>query len=178
MLRVRPYRKDDAKTIVTWCKDEETFYKWTAGIMGKYPLTIQRLEEATCGRIDNDRYFPFVAVDDEHVVGFFILRHPGEVNDELRFGFVIVDPQIRGKGYGKKMLQLGLKFAFEVYGVTKVSLGVFENNPNAYHCYHAVGFRETGEEEWYEMGDGKWKCIEMEIFNYSGKLGTREKRNL
>lgn len=30
MLRVRPYRKDDAKTIVTWCKDEETFYKWTA----------------------------------------------------------------------------------------------------------------------------------------------------
>ena len=40
---------------------------------------------------------------------------------------------------------------------------VFENNPNAYHCYHAVGFRETGEEEWYEMGDGKWKCIVMEI---------------
>ena len=93
MLRVRPYRKDDAKTIVTWCKDEETFYKWTARIMGEYPLTIQRLEEATSGRIDNDRYFPFVAVDDEHV----------------------------------------------------------------------VGFRETGEEEWYEMSDRKWKCLEMEI---------------
>lgn len=163
MLGVRPYRKDDAKTIVTWCKDEETFYKWTAGIMGEYPLTVQRLEEATNGRIDNDRYFPFAAVDDGRVVGFFTLRHPEGANDELRFGFVIVDPEIRGKGYGKKMLQLGLKFAFEVYGVTKVSLGVFENNPNAYHCYFAVGFRETGEEEWYEMGDRKWKCIVMEI---------------
>lgn len=165
MLRVRPYRKDDAKTIVTWCKDEETFYKWSAGIMGEYPLTVQKLEEATNGRIDNDRYFPFVAVDDGRVVGFFTLRHPEGVNDQLRFGFVIVDPEIRGKGYGKKMLQLGLKFAFEVYGVTKGSLGVFENNMNAYHCYHAVGFRETGEVEWYEMGDGKWKCIVMEIFN-------------
>lgn len=44
--------------------------------MGKYPLTIQRLEEATCGRIDNDRYFPFVAVDDEHVVGFLYYDTP------------------------------------------------------------------------------------------------------
>ena len=163
MLRVRPYRKDDAKTIVPWCKDEETFYKWSAGIMGEYPLTVQRLEEATNGRIDNDRYFPSVAVDDGRVVGFFTLRHPEGANDELRFGFVIVVPEISGKGYGKKMLQLGLKFAVEVYGVTKVSLGVFENNPNAYYCYYAVGFRETGEEEWYEMSDRQWKCIVMEI---------------
>ena len=39
--------------------------------------------------------------------------------DELRFGFVTVNPHKRGKGYGKAMLQLGLKFAFEIYRAKK-----------------------------------------------------------
>ena len=29
-------------------------------------------------------------------------------------GFVIVDPNERGKGYGKAMLRLGLQYAFEI----------------------------------------------------------------
>lgn len=34
MLRLRPYKKDDAETILSWIKDEKAFYKWTAGILG------------------------------------------------------------------------------------------------------------------------------------------------
>ncbi len=34
---------------------------------------------------------------------FFTLRSPIEVLDELRFGFVIVDPQKAGQGYDKEM---------------------------------------------------------------------------
>ncbi len=41
------------------------------------------------------------------------------------------------------MLQLGLKFAFELYGAKKVSLGVFENNLPAYYCYKAAGFSDV-----------------------------------
>lgn len=63
--------------------------------------------------------------------------------DELRFGFIIVDPEIRGKGYGKAMIQQGLKFAFQIYGAKKTSLGVFENNLSAYYCYKAVGFLDV-----------------------------------
>lgn len=29
MLRLRPYKNCDAKTIVTWCKDEISFRKWS-----------------------------------------------------------------------------------------------------------------------------------------------------
>lgn len=36
MLRVRPYRKEDAKEVVKWCQDERTFYFWSAGILGDY----------------------------------------------------------------------------------------------------------------------------------------------
>jgi len=163
MFRVRPYRSEDAKEIVKWTKDKEPFYLWSAGRLGDYPITVERLQEATSGRIDSDRYFPFVAVEDNEVVGFFTLRHPGEDYDELRFGFVIVNPEIRGKGYGKKMLQLGLVFAFDVYGATKASLGVFENNPNAYHCYKACGFIENGRKETFEVGGNQWTCLQMEM---------------
>lgn len=164
-LRLRPFRRDDAKAIVNWCDSEEVFYKWTAGIMGAYPLTVQRLVEVTSERDDNDKYFPFTAVDDDGVAGFFTLRQPEDDKDELRFGFVIVNPDIRGKGYGKQMLNLGLKYAIEIYGAKKVSLGVFDNNEMAYHCYKAVGFEENGMNKEYDMCGEKWNCIEMEINN-------------
>ncbi|MGN9075701.1 GNAT family N-acetyltransferase [Lachnospiraceae bacterium HCP1S3_B8] len=41
---------------------------------------------------------------------------------------VIVDSEKRGQGYGKNMLKLGLKYAKEIFGANKVSLGVFEKN--------------------------------------------------
>lgn len=56
------------------------------------------------------------------------MRNPNELPNEVRFGFVIVKADKRGKGYGKAMLLLSLKFAFELYGAKRATLGVFENN--------------------------------------------------
>lgn len=91
------------------------------------------------------------------------MRQPQVSTNELRFGFVIVDPTLRGKGYGKSMLQLGLKFVFETYGAKRASLGVFENNLPAYHCYKAVGFKDVALEktETYNVLEEEWKCKEL-----------------
>lgn len=109
----------------------------------------------------------FTAIEDDKTVGFFTMRRPPESFDELRFGFIVVDPSKRGKGYGKRMLQLGLKFAFEIYGAKKVSLSVFENNESAYFCYKAVGFNDVildKTETYYVLGE-EWKCKELMIEN-------------
>lgn len=75
-----------------------------------------------------------------------------------RFGWVIVDDTLRGKGYGKEMLLLGLKYAFDIFKVERVTIGVFENNKSAYWCYRKVGFIET------EIVQGEpWNIVEMEI---------------
>ncbi len=162
MVGLRPYRQNDAKEIITWCKDEFSFYKWTAGIMGEYPVSYERLNEATSGRIANETYFPFAAFDENGVFGFFTLRKPGEDAGELSFGYVIIAPEYRGKGYGKKMMQLGIRFAFEIYGAKKLSLEVYEDNDDARRCYKAVGFVEKGIEE-LRIKDETWKWIEMEL---------------
>lgn len=158
MLRLRPYHSNDAEQIMSWSKDEKAFYKWTAGILGNYPISEEQFNAVT-------NLMAFTAIDDNEVVGFFTMRKPGESFDELRFGFVVVDSEKRGKGYGKKMLQLGLKYAKEIYGAKKVSLGVFENNEAAYHCYKAVGFKDIilDETEMYHVLDEDWKCLELEI---------------
>lgn len=158
MLRLRPYNLNDAEQILSWCKDEKAFYKWTAGILGDYPLSKEQFSAVT-------NLMAFTAIDDNEIVGFFTMRKPSDFFDELRFGFVVVDSEKRGKGYGKKMLQLGLKYAKEIYGAKKVSLGVFENNESAYHCYKAVGFQDIilEETEMYHVLGEEWKCLELEI---------------
>ncbi|MCR4831722.1 MAG: GNAT family N-acetyltransferase [Pseudobutyrivibrio sp.] len=166
MLRLRPYKKDDAKTIISWTKDENAFYKWTAGVMGEYPIT-----EKEFGFVDG--MIAFTAFEDNEIVGFFTFRNPGDSLDELRIGFVIIAPSRRGKGTGKEMLRLALKYAFEVYGAKSVCLGVFENNMQAYHCYKSVGFKDLGREtiKKYPVLNEEWTCKEMVIMaekNYSG----------
>ena len=42
MLRLRPYKKEDADTIISWSKDEKAFYQWSAGVTGEYPLTPEK----------------------------------------------------------------------------------------------------------------------------------------
>ena len=160
MIRVRPYKDSDADTILSWCQDEKAFYQWSAGVLGNYPITQSEFSFVTS-------LMPFTAFDETGSIGFFTLRTPGESLDELRFGFVIVDLHKRGKGYGKAMLRLGLKYVFEIYGAKKASLGVFENNLPAYYCYKAVSFKDVvldTTEKYYVMGE-EWKCKEMVIEN-------------
>lgn len=160
MIRVRPYKATDANVILSWCQDEKAFYQWTAGVLGNYPITQNEF-----GFVET--LMPFTAFDESEIIGFFILRNPNESLDELRFGFVIVNPDKRGKGYGKAMLQLGLKFAFEIYGAKRASLGVFENNLNAYYCYKAVGFNDVVLDmpETYQILGEEWTCKELMIEN-------------
>ncbi len=156
MLRLRPYQDADAKAILSWPMDEKSFYQWTAGRLGAYPLTRERFDQL-------ESLLRFILLDENEPAGFFTLRNPGETMDELRFGFVIVDHRKRGRGYGKEMLRLGLKYAFEIYGAKQASLGVFENNPSAYYCYKAAGFTDvpTEKPETYRVLGEDWKCREM-----------------
>ena len=96
--------------------------------------------------------------ENETIVGHFIIRYPRDDDDSsVRFGFVIVNPAIRGKGYGKELLQLGIGYVKEHLSAKRIDLGVFENNESARYCYEAVGFTEYAKRE--ELGNVRiWKC--------------------
>jgi len=158
MFGLRPYKTSDADTILSWCTDERTFCKWSAGKLGTYPPTKESFEFVKT-------MMPFTAFDEDGIVGFFILRQPGDNPDELRIGFVIVDPKKRGTGVGKAMMVLAVKYATEIYGVHRITIGVFENNLPAYYCYKAVGFKDVTPKkpEIYHILGEEWKCLELAI---------------
>lgn len=110
-------------------------------------------------------FFEMTALDDNKVVGHLIMRFLDEEKTILQFGFIIVDDTKRGKGYGKGMLSLALKYAFEILKVEKVTLGVFQNNESAYHCYISVGFRKDLSKEPVicRILDEVWKYDELKI---------------
>ncbi len=158
MIKLRPYYPTDAAEVLSWCQSEKSFYQWTAGRLGDYPASVQAFAFT-------ETVMPFIALDTTEPIGFFTLRTLPDRYDELRFGFIIINPTRRGTGCGKAMLRLGLQLAFEKYDVERVSLGVFSNNPSAYHCYRSIGFSERPDrpsEEYSLMGE-KWECIDLAI---------------
>lgn len=165
MLRLRPYKKCDAAHIIKWVKDEYAFRQWCADRYESYPILPQDINEHYEADAYSENFYQMTAFDDTGVVGHLIMRFTDKEKKILRLGFVIVDHRLRGKGYGKEMLQLALKYTFEILKVNKVTLGVFDNNKSAYHAYKAVGFEDiTLEEvEYFNILGEQWKCLELEI---------------
>lgn len=141
--------------MLSWCRDEETFYRWTAGVLGDYPLTSERF--AKTGSL-----MRITALHIDSPAGFFTLRNPDGRLNELRFGFVIVSPELRGKGIGRRMITEGLKYVFDNYRAARATISVFETNTPAYKCYLSAGFRETGVKETYTVNGETLTAVEME----------------
>lgn len=165
MLHLRPFENQDARVIAGWIKNEKALRQWSADRYAHYPVRPEDIASQYAGHEASDTLFPMTAVDESGVVGHLILRFPDADRKTIRFGFVIVDDSRRGQGLGKRMLQLAARYAFETFGVEKITLGVFENNQGAYHCYQAVGFRDVPmeQEEYYHIMGQDWKCLEMAL---------------
>ena len=160
MATLRPYSPQDAETILSWIKDETSYYQWCAGLFGPYhPLTEEEFTRKVTAHI------PYTYAETDRPVGFLFLRVPEGRDSIMRLGFVILDPQLRGKGLGSAMVREALNLVFHHHGMKRAELGVFDNNPSALYCYEAAGFQLTGKKEEYPVGDSIWICLEMEKIN-------------
>lgn len=105
--------------------------------MSGYPVTPEDMNIYYERNIDGQQSRALTMTDGDDIVGYITLRAPASNPTEQRLGFVIVDDSKRGHGLGKALVSMAVKYAFETLEATKVSLGVFENNPSAIHCYEA-----------------------------------------
>ena len=157
-MQLRAFNPDDAETILSWCKDKHAFRLWSADRYKDFPAQPEEMLE----QYNGNNMYPLTAVVDNLVIGHILLRYPSEDNTVIRFGFVIVDDSKRGKGYGKQMLRLTIDYAQQELGAQKITLGVFDNNPSALHCYESVGFVVSGTDT-YAIDGEEWSGKEMEL---------------
>ena len=178
-LTLRPYQPSDAAVITSWLKSEYLMRQWCADRYERYPVTPEDMNTYYERNIDGQQSRALTMTDGDDIVGYITLRTPADNLAEQRLGFVIVDDSKRGHGLGKALVSLAVKYAFEELGATKVSLGVFENNPSAIHCYESAGFHRVSlsETESYECLGETWNCIEMEQYNMDKKIYPRSNDN-
>ena len=95
-MRIRPYKRCDAKAIVSWISDERHFRYWCADRFDSYPISEADLNAQYDALAMRDDIFHFVACDEDGLIGHFNIRYPDRDDiDTVRFGYVILDPQKR-----------------------------------------------------------------------------------
>jgi len=168
MLRLRPYKKSDAKHIVSWFPDEFALHQWCADGFDHYPITADELNAQYEETAFNDKYFELTAYDEAGVAGHMFMCFRDEELKHVHFCYVVVDINRRGQGLGREMTRLAVKFAKEMLSAEKITLTVFNNNPAAHRCYLAGGFRDVPADapKYYKVMGEEWETTQME---YAGE---------
>lgn len=166
MIRLRPFKLSDSEYLLKWVGDEYAFTQWCANKF-KYPLTKEQLTKYYLNYENDEFAWIMTALNEEGIpIGHTLMRMADYQNESIHLGFIIIDSMIRGKGYGREMVSLIIKYAFDILKVKRVTLGVFDNNPSAHNCYKAVGFVDQKHlEAIFPYRDDKWGVYDMVIAN-------------
>lgn len=171
-MRLRPYfGKSDYKFVEEWVNDKRVHVLWSAGRL-PCPLTREALEEFLERDAAEWGGCAYTATQEDGTpVGFFC--YSINLQDNAGFlKFILLDPELRGKGYGVQMIRLALKYAFEITGAEIVRLNVFHVNEAALGCYRKAGFAaESVTEAAFAYGEEKWDRICMAV-SKDVKCGT------
>lgn len=162
-MRIRPYLNNDFDIISQWITDERSHALWCANLI-PYPLEKIGFDDLLQQAEERFGDSPFVATtDDGRVVGFFCFSVNLNTNEGM-LKFVVIDDTIRNKGYGCEMLNLAVKYAFEIAKADAVQLNVFPENLGAKKCYQKVGFKErTSTENAFNFKNESWGRCNMVI---------------
>ncbi len=161
-MRIRPYiAEKDFEYLRSWITDERIHALWCANRI-PYPLSSEGLNDVLAKNSMDWNSSAFVATKDSgEPIGFFCYSLKEENSTGL-LTFVVIDDSLRGKDYGKEMMRLALKYAYDISGATSVRLNVFDINAAAKRCYESVGFVESSiTKDAFSFQDERWGRCNM-----------------
>jgi RimJ/RimL family protein N-acetyltransferase len=92
--------------------------------------------------------------EDGKVLGEIVLNDLDVDNESMGFRVALRSDQ--GKGYGTEAIRLLLRYAFDVIGLHRVDLEVYDFNPRAIASYRKCGFVEEGRLRDALLWEGRW----------------------
>ena len=123
-----------------------------------FPLTKEQVEK---NLFDKNRYaFQVVESTTQIIIGY------GEIyltDKSAHLGRILIGKEkYRGKGYGNKIVNYLLEYAFKNLNQSRVELNVFDWNTVAINCYKRVGFVFNPEKNSVRQINGKtWLALNM-----------------
>lgn len=154
LVRLRAMRPEDAEKYTVWMNDRDMADKLFGGAM---PITLEQEREwihKNAGRQEDQCHFAVETLDGR-LIGACGYHQLDWKNRRAMVGWQIGDPDMRGKGYGADMIETLLGVCFEVLGLRKVSLCVYEFN-EAIRLYERLGFTLEGVFRKERFARGRW----------------------
>ena len=109
-------------------------------------FTDEEIRQRLAARQDHhDRAdWAIVRHEDSVVLGEAVLNELDEHNASVNFRICLAGPHVFGRGYGTEATGLVVDYAFDVAGLHRVHLEVYDFNPRAQRVYEKCGFIREG----------------------------------
>jgi RimJ/RimL family protein N-acetyltransferase len=175
MLELQKFETSDFDRLISWIPNEQ-FLIQTCGPLFKWPLDEAQLEkhlEQTESEKPTVYAFNAVIVPENTVIGHVeIIWIDYEKSNGMLGPILIGDPDLRGKGYGRKIAKLAVDFSFNSIGLNELYLWVFDFNTVAIRCYEKIGFKKCELKESISKPGSKSWNMKLRKEDYAEKLSS------
>lgn len=161
LARLTPFDvEQDSLHTTRWYQDSEFQRLWSAtpSCMRSYK------EERDAFEKDLDEIIAFAIrpLNEDRMIGLILLDGFDSAADSAWLAIGIGERDYRGRGFGTDAVQILVRFAFQELNLHRINLGVFECNPQAFHIYQKLGFKEEGRmRNWLNRFGRRWDLIYM-----------------
>jgi RimJ/RimL family protein N-acetyltransferase len=156
-MELRPTTADDLRTILGWVKNNQEMVMWS-GPTFTWPLEHAQLAQYFDN--PNRTYWSAIDTDSQELVGHASLLIDKDA-DLMRIGYIIVNPEHRGRGVGRELVEAVVRHGFQASTLPVMNLGVYAHNTAALNLYESLGFSKTGVVFHTDVDEQQWDVVGM-----------------
>lgn len=161
---LRPITLDDTDLIVKWRNNPSV----EKNFIFREKFTKEMHENWMRTKVEAGQVIQYIVEEKKsgRPIGSVYFRDINEAYNSAEFGIFIGEDGARGKGFGKEMTSLFVKYGFEFLGLHRIQLRLVKGNAAAARTYSSVGFRKEGEfRDMVKLGDEYRTVIFMSILD-------------
>lgn len=155
-MKLIPFTEAYYSTLIHWIPDAKFNFLW-GGPSYTWPVDAGQIRQC----VKQDHVHACLLINDDRPMGYIDLVNVSENRIKL-CRVLIARPEDRGRGHGKKLIELAVEKGKIEFNATHFELGVFEKNYQALRCYEAMGFQACDREKEFPVFNGEtWPLIRM-----------------
>lgn len=155
---------DELSLVCRWINTQTVFYDWCAGKYQSFPV-----KSSDIIRFNKSTDAVSVIADDENgiPIGHFSVRFIDAEKQVARIGFVILAPEMRGKGLAKQLIKKAICYAKINTNAKTITICCYDDNIPALRTYERVGFVKNGRYELIDADCKQKKYFELELKSHN-----------
>ena len=166
LIKLQIFDESDFNQLIAAIPDARFLLQWS-GPKYTYPLDVSQLKDTlskTNGEQPSFKVLKAIHSNTLETVGHIQLMNINYSAASCVLGRVLIFPEFRGKGFGKAMVKLAVKNAFENIGLYEITLNVFDFNETAIGIYKSIGFIDYEfKKDVTNFQNESWNVIKMKL---------------